>query len=142
MPILCQPGCQLSQKCIYSVLYHKRTKFAVSKLSKPKVRLNVFLAQISRLQPGVKLTCELRARSASLTFGYQIRAGVQLSEKTDPLYRISYSENIPHATRQRQKIDKLKNHHHHRRELTPTRWICFRFQPLDDFRRRICRING
>lgn len=77
--ILCQLGCQLSQKCIYSVLYHKRTKLAVSKLSKPKVRLdmNVFLAQISRLQPGVKLKCELRARSASLTFGYQIRAGVQ-----------------------------------------------------------------
>ena len=68
--------------------------------------MKVVLAQISRLKPGVKLTCELRARSASLTFGYQIRAGVQLSEKTDPLYRISYSENVPHATRQRQKIDK------------------------------------
>lgn len=68
--------------------------------------MNVFVAQISRLQPGVKLTCELRARSASLTFGYQIRAGVQLSQKTDPLYRISYSENIPHASGQRQNIDK------------------------------------
>ena len=68
--------------------------------------MNVFLAQISRLQPGVKLTCKLGARSASLTFGYQIRAGVQLSEKTDPLYKMSYSENIPHASRQRQKIDK------------------------------------
>ena len=119
-------------------------KFFITKQSLPlascrsqkfALDMNIFLAQISRLQPGVKLTCELRARSAAWTFGYQIRAGVQLSEKTDPLYRISYSENIPHASRQ-------KNNHHHRRELTPTRWICFRFQPLDDFRRRICRING